>query len=225
MTAIVTRDSNCHTFEVLKRFNDEFQTFLAKLINLSSSGRQDIVDLVKNAQSIEEVCQCFDRKLTSAPLLQSCHRVLKQAEKVQFVHEVKKECLKILLKTTKTKENEVKFLMLLQTFLDEEFVASKCSSFDKIPIITGSCDTKSLLKNVLKTCQKRKKSSNDELEVSAQNLLDSDGFSIDFVKTLEAELRRFKTPVKIEKVPRLNGRVCIQFFAMGLTMQKISFKS
>ena len=125
MTAIVTRDSNCHTFEVLKRFNDEFQTFLAKLINLSSSGRQDIVDLVKNAQSIEEVCQCFDRKLTSAPLLQSCHRVLKQAEKVQFVHEVKKECLKILLKTTKTKENEVKFLMLLQTFLDEEFVASK----------------------------------------------------------------------------------------------------
>ena len=133
VTAIVTRDSNCHTFEVLKRFNDEFQTFLAKLINLSSSGRQDIVDLVKNAQSIEEVCQCFDRKLTSALLLQSCHRVLKQAEKVQFVHEVKKECLKILLKTTKTKENEVKFLMLLQTFLDEEFVAFKCSSFDKIP--------------------------------------------------------------------------------------------
>ena len=211
-----------YTFEVLKRFNDEFQTFLAKLINLSSSGTQEIADLVKNAHSIEEVCQCFDRKLTSAPLLQSCHRVLKQAEKVQFVHEVKKECLKVLLKTTKTKENEVKFLMLLQTFLDEEFVASKCSSFDKIPIITGSCDTKSLLKNVLKTCQKRKKSSNDELEVSTQNLLDSDGFSMDFEKTLEAELKRFKTPVKIEKVPRLNGRVCIQFFAMGLTTQKIS---
>ena len=127
-----------YTYEVLNRFNDEFQSFLDGLINLSSSGTKEIADLVKKAQSFEEICQYFNRKLTSVPLLQSCNRVLKQQEKVQFVHAVKKQCLKVLVKTTKTKENEVKFLMLLQTFLDEEFVASKCSSFDKIPIITGS---------------------------------------------------------------------------------------
>ena len=137
-----------YTFEVLNRFNDEFQSFLARLINLSLSGTQDIADLSKNAQSFEEICQYFDRKLNSIPQLQSCHRVLKQTEKVQFVNAVKKQCLKVLLKNTKTKENEVKFLKLLQNFLDEEFVASKCSSFDKIPIIVGSSDPKSLLKYI-----------------------------------------------------------------------------
>ena len=74
----------------------------------------------------------------------------------------------------------------------------------------------------MKTCQKRKNPSNDELQDSAENLLYSDGFSTDFEKTLLAEIKRFKTPVKVEKVPRLNGRFCIQFFAVGLTMQKIS---
>ena len=60
------------------------------------------------------------------------------------------------------------------------------------------------------------------MQDSAENLLDSDGFSTDFENTLLAELKRFKTPVKVKKVPRLNGRFCIQFFAVGLTMQKIS---